>query len=86
MRKEKQPNGRFKSYAFIADELGNQSYAPYFSSSFNNSTPDRNKNIYYDPDHTEVIYKYCIENSIELCDEFLDKYNTIQHQSKTIQK
>ncbi|WP_106914520.1 polysaccharide deacetylase family protein [Chryseobacterium aurantiacum] len=86
MRKEKQLNGRLKSFDFIAGELGNKSYAPYFSSSFDNSTPDRNKNIYFDPDHTQIIYEYCIENNIELCDEFLDKYNTIQHESKTIQK
>ncbi|WP_185248795.1 hypothetical protein [Chryseobacterium bernardetii] len=86
MREEKQPNGRFKSFAYIANELGNKSYAPYFSSSFGDSAPDKNKNIYYDPEHTKIIYEYCIENNFELCSEFLEKYNTIQHQSKTIQK
>lgn len=85
MRKEKQLNGRLKSFASIADELGNRSYTGYFSSSFGDSTPDKNKNIYYNPEHMETIYKYCIENGIEVCNEFLDKYKTIQHQSKTIQ-
>lgn len=76
--RERLPNGKVKSFLNIAKELGNASFQAYFSTSFNDTVKDLNKNIYCNLEHLIEIRDYCINNKISLCQEFIDKYNKIQ--------
>lgn len=68
--KYKQDRGHFTK---VATELGfKETDRPYISETINNSTWS-NKNIYSSPEKIKKIYRYCQNNNIEVCSDFLDQ-------------
>lgn len=66
-----------KSGTKIAIHLGNKNYRPYITETKGNST-DSDKNIYRSYEKMKIIFEYCIEKNIEICDEFKSIYNNIK--------
>ncbi|WP_139252029.1 hypothetical protein [Maribacter aquivivus] len=52
-----------------------KSYRPYLSETYNN-TSINNKNILSNNIKTKLLFEYCNENSIQMCDTFLLQYNS----------
>lgn len=66
-----------KSGTKIAIHLGNINYRPYITETKGNST-NSDKNIYNSYEKMKIIFDYCIEKNIEICDEFKSIYNDIK--------
>lgn len=66
-----------KSGAKIAIYLGNRNYRPYITETKGNSTSS-DKNIYCSFKKMKIIFDYCIEQKIEICDEFRSVYDEIK--------
>ncbi len=49
---------------------------PYFSETINNNRGG--KNLYNNTKVFTEVYKYCIENQIPMCNDFIEKYNLIE--------
>lgn len=63
------------NYTVVAKELGNESYRPYLSDSFNPRST-RDKNIFYNKDKTNFIIDYCNKKNIKIDIRFTEKLNS----------
>ena len=71
------------SFKNIAIHFGNKSYEIYIKAALQGyieSSTD--KNIYLHIEKMENIIKYCEENKIDVCQDFIDKYNELLHKLK----
>ena len=66
----------------VAKKLGNNSYRPYIGSTIGTENVKGDKNIFNNLDKMENIIKYCEENKIDVCQDFIDKYNELLHKLK----
>ena len=59
----------------VTRQLGNKSYRVYITETLNNKQDKGkyDKNIYSDPKKMQIIKKYCDDNKIEVCEDFLKK-------------
>lgn len=65
------------SFEKLAINLGfKDTDRPYFSATINNNRGV--KNLYKNTRVVVQIYSHCIENKIDMCEEFLNKYNQIE--------
>lgn len=71
------------SFKNIAIHFGNKSYEIYIKATLQGYIKSNtDKNIYLHIEKMENIIKYCEENKIDVCQDFIDKYNELLHKLK----